>query len=44
VDFPLAYQSALFGFMVGTGVTIPVNPQIMALQYYAPVYQLYGQL
>jgi AcrR family transcriptional regulator len=38
VDFPLAYQSALFGFMVGTGVTIPVNPQIMALQYYAPVY------
>jgi len=38
VDFPLSYQSALFGYMVGTGVTIPENPQIMALQYYAPVY------
>jgi len=38
VDFPLAYQSSLFGFMAGTGVTIPEDPQIMALQYYAPVY------
>ena len=38
VDFPLAYQSALFGFMVSTGVTVSENPQIMALQYYAPVY------
>ena len=38
VDFPLSYQSALFGFMVSTGITIPENPQIMALQYYAPVY------
>jgi len=38
VDFPLSYQSALFGFMVGTGVAIQENPQIMALQYYAPVY------
>ena len=38
VDFPLSYQSALFGLMVSAGVTIPENPQIMALQYYAPVY------
>jgi AcrR family transcriptional regulator len=38
VDFPLAYQSTLFGFMVSTGVTVSENPQIMALQYYAPVY------
>jgi hypothetical protein len=38
VDFPLSYQSALFGLMVDTGITIPENPQIMALQYYAPVY------
>jgi AcrR family transcriptional regulator len=38
VDFPLSYQSALFGLMVSMGVTIPENPQIMALQYYAPVY------
>ena len=38
VDFPLFYQSALFGLMVSAGVTIPENPQIMAVQYYAPVY------
>jgi len=38
VDFPLSYQSALFGLMASVGVTIPANPQIMALQYYAPVY------
>ena len=38
VDFPLSYQSALFGLMVSMGVTIPENPQIMAFQYYAPVY------
>ena len=38
VDFPLSYQSAVFGLMVGAGVTIPGKPQIMALQYYAPVY------
>ena len=38
VDFPLSYQSALFGLMVSMGVTIPEDPQIMALQYYAPVY------
>ena len=38
VDFPLSYQSALFGLMVSMGVAIPENPQIMALQYYAPVY------
>ena len=38
VDVPLSYQSAFFGLMVSMGVTIPENPQIMALQYYAPVY------
>ena len=38
VDFPLYYQSAVFRLMVSAGVTIPENPQIMALQYYAPVY------
>ena len=38
VDFPLYYQSAVFALMVSAGVTIPENPQIMALQYYAPVY------
>ncbi|MCL1895618.1 MAG: TetR/AcrR family transcriptional regulator [Clostridiales bacterium] len=38
VDFPLSYQSAVFGLMAGAGVTIAADPQIMALQYYAPVY------
>ena len=38
MEFPLAYQSAVFGLMVSAGVTIPENAQIMALQYYAPVY------
>ena len=38
VEFPLAYQSALFGLIVGAGAAIQENPQIMALQYYAPVY------
>ena len=38
VDFPLSYQSALFGMIVSSGAAIPENPQIMALQYYAPVY------
>jgi len=38
VDFPLSYQAAVFGLMVSTGVTVVEDPQIMALQYYAPVY------
>ena len=38
VDFPLSYQSSLFGLIVNSGATITENPQIMALQYYAPVY------
>ena len=38
VDFPMAYQSAVFGLMNGAGVAIPENAHIMALQYYAPVY------
>jgi len=38
IDFPLSYQSAVFGLMTGAGAAIPANPQIMALQYYAPVY------
>ena len=38
VDFPISYQSALFGLMAGAGAAIPESPQIMALQYYAPVY------
>jgi len=38
VDFPMTYQSAVFGLMTGAGASIPENAHIMALQYYAPVY------
>ena len=38
VDFPMVYQSAVFGLMTGAGAAIPENAQIMALQYYAPVF------
>ena len=38
VDFPISYQSAVFGLMSGAGVAVSENSQIMALQYYAPVY------
>jgi AcrR family transcriptional regulator len=38
VDFPMAYQSAVFGLMAGAGAAVPENAHIMALQYYAPVY------
>ena len=38
VNFPLTFQTALFEMLVNTGATIPEDPQIMALQYYAPVY------
>ena len=38
IDFPISYQSAVFGLMVGAGAAITADSQIMALQYYAPVY------
>jgi len=38
VGFPISYQSAVFGLMIRAGAAIPEHPQIMALQYYAPVY------
>ena len=38
VDFPLSYQSAVFGQMIGAGVANAENTRVMALQYYAPVF------
>ena len=38
IDFPLSYQCAVFGLMANLGITILESPQIMALQYYGPVY------
>lgn len=38
VDDPLSYQGMLFGFLSGSGDMKQENPQIMALQFYAPMY------
>ena len=38
VDFPLAFQTDTYKMLISIGVRIPEDPQIMALQYYAPVY------
>ncbi len=38
MDFPLHYQTALFDLMIKSGASVGTNPQVMALQYYAPVY------
>jgi len=38
IDFPISYQYALFELMVEAGAAISESPQIMAIQYYAPVY------
>jgi len=38
IDFPISYQSAVFGLMVTAGAAITADSHIMALQYYAPVY------
>ncbi|MFV0414312.1 MAG: TetR/AcrR family transcriptional regulator, partial [Oscillospiraceae bacterium] len=38
IDMPVSYQSASFGLMVEAGAALPESAQVMALQYYAPVY------
>jgi len=38
VDFPLAFQTDTYRMLISIGERIPEDPQIMALQYYAPVY------
>lgn len=38
IDFPLQYQNSLFDIMIKSGASTGTNPEIMALQYYAPVY------
>ena len=39
-DSPLAYQSAMFAMLSAAGVLKPQNPDVMALQFYAPIYLL----
>lgn len=39
-DDPLAYQSAMFAILSAGGVLKNQNPNVMALQFYAPIYLL----
>lgn len=39
-DDPLAYQSAMFVFLGQAGVLRQRDPQVMALQFYAPIHML----
>jgi hypothetical protein len=37
IDFPLYYQTTLFDLMIKSEASVGNNPQLMAMQYYAPV-------
>lgn len=39
-DNPLSYQSAMFSVLSGSGVLKKGNPNVMALQFYAPIFML----
>lgn len=39
-DDPLSYQGMLFSMLMQAGVMQPSDPQIMALQFYAPIHLL----
>lgn len=39
-DEPLAYQSAMFSVLCANGVLKEQNPDVMAIQFYAPIYML----
>lgn len=39
-DDPLAYQSAMFSMLGANGVLRELNPNVTALQFYAPIYML----
>lgn len=39
-DDPLSYQSAMFSVLSGSGVLKKENPNVMALQFYAPIFML----
>lgn len=40
LDDPLAYEGMLFGLLISCGSLQPEDPDIMALQFYAPLYVL----
>lgn len=39
-DEPLSYQSAMFAMLCASGVLKEQNPNVMALQFYAPIFML----
>ena len=39
-DGPIGYQSGIFQILQKTGRLINISPQIMALEFYAPLYML----
>ncbi len=39
-DDPLSYQSAMFAMLSANGVLKQKNPNVMALQFYAPIFML----
>ena len=39
-DDPLSYQSAMFAMLSAKGVLKKQNPNVMALQFYAPIFML----
>ena len=39
-DEPLNYQSAMFSMLCADGVLKEYNPDVMALQFYAPIYMI----
>lgn len=39
-DAPLSYQSAMFSMLCAGGVLKDYNPDVLALQFYAPIYML----
>jgi len=39
-DEPLNYQSAMFSMLCADGVLKEFNPDVMALQFYAPIYMI----
>lgn len=40
IEDPLSFQSALFGMLIQAGNLLPEDPQVMALQFYSPVFLL----
>ena len=40
---PIAYQTAFFSFLIKAGALVPVDPSMLALEFYTPLLLLYLQ-